>query len=297
MRKITLVSLIILVSISVADAQRKKKRTSFSIRKKPNYQYELVGSLGATNFLGELGGADQIGTNGLKDLELPLTRPAVGLSVRYKFMPSISGKLNLNYGVIRGDDQLTQEYFRHRRNLHVKSPIVELSFQAEFNFLREEKGHIYRIRGVRGLKRKEKALYVFLGGGGVYFNPQAKYTDGNWYNLQPLKTEGVSYSRITGVLLGGAGFRYAINKIWGIGVEMGLRKTFSDYLDDVSTGYASPASFNGDEKGIYFSNPNSTYHPEVGEQRGDPTDKDSYMFAMITVGYKVMYRKRSRSKF
>ena len=298
MRRLILLTLLFSFICICADAQvkRKSKRPKF-VRKKPAYRYEMVGSLGVGNFLGELGGADQIGTNGIKDLEYVLTSPAIGVGLRYKFERYVSTKANLNFGIVRGDDKLTQEYFRNRRNINFKSPLIELTVQAEFNFLREQKGHIYKIRGVRGLKHKEKQLYCFGGGGAVYFNPRGKYTDGSWHNLHQYQTEGVNYSRITGVLLVGGGFKYAVNRYWGLGFEMGMRKTFTDYIDDVSKGYADPTLFTSNPKAAYFANPGKDYFPIVGEQRGDPTDKDAYMFATFTVNYKIMYRKRSRSKF
>lgn len=306
MRKLLLFTLLFCTIASVADAQ-KRRRGNFN-RKKPPYRYELIGSLGATNFLGDLGGANQVGTNGLRDLEIALTRPALGMSVRLKLQQYFSVKGNFYWGILRGDDKLTQEPFRNRRNINFKSNIFELSGQVEFNFIKEQKGHVYKIKGVRGMSHKDRQIYLFGGGGGVYFNPKGKYSNGAWYALQPLGTEGQGitgtkkYSRITGILVVGGGARFAINRYWGIGFELGMRKTFTDYMDDVSTTYPDPAIFNGNPKAIYFSNPTDQSVPDncypcIGEQRGDHTDKDAYMFGVFTVGYKVMYKKRSRSKF
>ncbi|MBI4931884.1 MAG: hypothetical protein HY841_14065 [Bacteroidetes bacterium] len=301
MRKILLFILLFSIIASEADAQHKRRRSTFG-RKKPPYRYELIGSLGASNFLGDLGGANQVGTNGLKDLELVLTRPALGAGIRFKVQQYFSVKGNIYWGILRGDDKLTKEYFRNRRNINFKSNIFELSGQVEFNFIKEQKGHIYKIKGVRGMSHKDRQIYLFGGGGAVYFNPKGRYTNKAWYALQPLKTEGVTYSRLTGLISLGGGARFAINRYWGVGFELGMRKTFTDYMDDVSSNYADPAIFNGNPKAIYFANPADQNRPDVcypciGEQRGDHTDKDAYMFGVFTVGYKVMYRKRSRSKF
>ncbi|MEK6615749.1 MAG: DUF6089 family protein [Bacteroidota bacterium] len=296
MRKFLFLTLLLCIIVSIADAQ-KRRRGGFS-GKKPPYRYELIGSLGAANFLGDLGGADQIGTNGLKDLELVLIRPTLGASIRIKAQQYFSVKTNFYWGMIEGKDKLTKEYFRNARNLNFKSNIFELSGQVEFNFIREKKGHVYKIRGVRGMSHKERQVYLLGGAGGVYFNPKGQYLNGSYYALQPLHTEGVTYSRITALLFVGGGTRLAINRYWGVGFELGMRKTFTDYLDDVSTNYPDPAIFNGDPKAIYFSNPTTgTCYPCIGEQRGDSKDKDAYMFGVFTVGYKVMYKKRSRSKF
>lgn len=307
MRKLAVLILLFSMIATVADAQKRRKRTTFG-RKKPPYRYELIGALGATNFLGDLGGANQIGTNGLKDLELALTRPALGLGMRFKIASHFAAKGNFFWGIVRGDDKLTTEPFRHTRNLNFKSNIFELSGQVEFKFSKDQKGHVYQIKGVRGMKRKERDLYLFAGAGALAFNPKGKL-DGTWYKLQPIGTEGQGlipgikkYSRITGLVALGGGFRLALNRYWGLGFELGMRKTFSDYIDDVSTTYPDPAIYNGNATYAALANPSDPAsenycYPCIGEQRGDHTDKDAYMFGALTIGYKVMFKKRSRSKF
>lgn len=308
MRKLLIFILLFSFIASVADAQSRRRKRSRSIRKKPAYRYEVIGALGATNFLGDLGGANQIGTNGFKDLELALTRPALAVGIRMKVVPHVSVKGNLFWGILRGDDKLTKEPFRNTRNLNFKSNIFELSGQVEFNFSKEQKGHVYQIKGVRGRKSKERDIYLFGGGGVAHFNPMGKYNN-TWYKLQPIGTEGQGfipgskkYSRFTGLITVGAGFRLALNRYWGVGFELGMRKTFSDYIDDVSTYYPDPAAFNGNPVSEALSNPSNPEsfaycYPCIGEVRGDPTDKDAYMFGALTLGYKIMTKKRSRSKF
>lgn len=304
MRKLLVFTLLLTFIFSAADAQgaKRRKRGSFG-RKKPPYRYELIGAFGASNFLGDLGGANAIGTNGLKDLELALTRPALGMGMRFKVASHFAAKGNFYWGIIRGDDKLTQEPFRHARNLNFKSNIFELSSQIEFKFSRDQVGHRYQIKGVRGMKRKERDMYLFAGGGAVYFNPKGLY-QGKWYTLQPMHLEGQgivpgkkTYTRITGLISVGGGFRLALNRYWGVGFELGMRKTFTDYMDDVSTTFPDPAIFNGDPVATYLSNPSGNAMAPELDVRGDHTDKDAYMFATFTVGYKVMYKKRSRSKF
>ena len=164
MRKFLHITLLLCLISFFADAQARRRKSTFN-KKKPPYKYELIGAIGATNFLGELGGANRIGTNGVNDLELILTRPSLGLGIRYKVAPYFSAKGNLFWGIIRGDDKLTAEPFRNNRNLNFKSPLLELSAQLEFNFMREQKGHVYKIRGIRGMKHKDRQIYLFGGGG------------------------------------------------------------------------------------------------------------------------------------
>jgi hypothetical protein len=51
------------------------------------YRQEISFGIGASNFLGELGGANQVGTNRLRDLEFSLTRPTVKVGYRYMITP------------------------------------------------------------------------------------------------------------------------------------------------------------------------------------------------------------------
>ena len=73
MRQVLLISILLLLIPSFFQAQTWKRQRT-----------EYVFALGATNFLGDLGGADQIGTNGLRDFEPSATRFGVGLGYRYQ---------------------------------------------------------------------------------------------------------------------------------------------------------------------------------------------------------------------
>jgi hypothetical protein len=65
-------------------------------------------------------------------------------------------------------------------------------------------------------------------------------------------------------------------------------------MDDVSTTYFDPKALIGGQYGIAASlaNPtnNSLHYSNAtfpGVQRGDPRDKDAYMFAVITLYYRL----------
>jgi hypothetical protein len=306
MQRIILILLLLtLVSLDAA-AQRKKQRFLDKC--------EVTYGFGFTNFLGELGGANQIGTNGLRDLELILTRPALNLGFRYRKNPYLSFKTNVTYGRVSGRDSLTLEPFRRNRNLSFRSPILEWSIQAEISFLqlRSTKSR-YKLQGVRGRSGIDLNIYGFAGVGIFYFNPQAKLGN-RWWALQPLGTEGQGisatrekYKRVSVCIPIGFGFRVPLNdKNWTIGFEFGMRKTFTDYIDDVSTTYFSPTLIL-DQYGPVAaalsnrSNPNSPdFIPGsavTGQQRGDPTDKDAYMFGIITLNYRLKAGKSVLPKF
>lgn len=320
MRKLLL--LILLVSPLLVSAQYKKpkvkKANNFSLAAKSKVRKEYIIGIGAANFLGELGGANQIGTNFVKDLEFSATRPSVALGMRYKFKPRWAVKGGFYYNLVSGSDALTQEPFRNNRNLNFRSNIFELSVQGEFFFTKEQSGHIYKIKNAKGMKTYDYQGYLFLGIGGFYFNPQAKY-HGSWVNLQPLGTEGQGlpgggkkYSRVALCIPYGIGGKYAIDKDWSVGLEIGIRKTFTDYIDDVSTVYYDNAAiYNArGEVAAALADPSLHNFPEslggdatgykqsaTGQKRGDSTHKDAYMFIDLTASYKVPYRRRTRSKF
>jgi hypothetical protein len=107
------------------------------------------------------------------------------------------------------------------------------------------------------------------------------------------------YSKIQLCIPVGIGFKYSFDRRWGIGLEYGIRKTFTDYIDDASKTY-----YNNDQILIQHgaiaanladkSDHEFPYITAPGEQRGDPRDKDSYMFAVISINYKL---RTGRSAF
>ncbi|MBU0488331.1 MAG: hypothetical protein KKA07_06140 [Bacteroidetes bacterium] len=269
---------------------------------------EYVFGLGATNFLGELGGADQIGTNGMRDLEFPATRPLFNIGYLYKLSNNGAVQLDFSYGKLSGNDNLTQEPSRSFRNLHFRSPIVELSGKYQLSVTTEKKGHVYKLKGVKGWKNIQITTYAFAGLGLIWFNPRAQGPTGVWYSLQPLCTEGQGiyptrkkYSRLQPVIPLGLGIKWMVDRNWLVGLEYGLRKTFTDYLDDVSTTYPNRQYLMAKmgPESVYFSDPSSSnsdtdpYQPtSYNQQRGDPSDKDAYMFAVISLRYRVRYTQR-----
>jgi len=271
-------------------------------------RYEVYYGTGATNFLGELGGANREGTNFVRDLEFSMTRPLLQLGMRYRILEALSTKVMLSYGWLRGDDALTLEMYRSNRNLHFRSPIVEFSGQLEYSIIREKQGHRYNLRRVRGLKGFKTNTYFFVGFGGLYFNPRAKY-EGKWYSLQPMGTEGQGlvptrekYKRVTMCIPYGIGFKYGLNRRWNIGLEFGVRKTFSDYLDDVSTTYYDNTLIQNANGNVaaYLADPSDGTHPSwtaAYQQRGDAKDKDSYMFLSINLTYKLNTTRQGLPKF
>jgi hypothetical protein len=308
MRRKVILIVVLLIPL-LADAQFRRKR----------YKYELSFNVGGTNFLGDVGGADQIGTHFLKDFNYQVSRQVIAIGLRYKTNRYWAIKGDLWWGQVGGDDALTQEPFRHNRNINFKSVILELSVRFEGYFTKEQQGHLYRLKNVHGMKRKDIQAYFFAGIGAFYFNPKGKYIDGQYYALRPLHTEGEglpggskTYYPVSVCIPLGLGAKFAINQQWSIGAEYGIRYTFTDYIDDTGGKY-----YNNDQirshygpVAAYFADPSLSRYPNEpgqttslwqsapGQERGDSKYRDAYMFLTLNVNYKIPYsRRRTRSKF
>jgi hypothetical protein len=298
--------------------KRARTSTNSFANKKKKPRPEFIVGVGAANFLGELGGANQVGTFFVRDLEFKATRPSAQIGIRYKFNNRIAIKGGFYYQLLNGSDKLTKEPYRMNRNLSFRSNIYELSLQGEFFLTKEQQGARYKIKNAKGMKNYDFQAYLFAGVGGFYFNPQAQY-HGNWVNLQPLGTEGQGlpgepkkYSRFSVCIPYGIGLKDAINKDWAIGLEIGIRKTFTDYIDDVSTNYYDNAAIRAarGDMAADLADPSLLHYPAElggnatgawqsapGQVRGHPKHKDAYMFINITASYKIPKKRRTRSKF
>lgn len=309
---IFLLSMILLPSI--ADAQRWKR-----------FRRQIVVGGGVTNFLGELGGGNSTGREGLADLDFAATRPSLLFGYRYQVNNFFFLRSNIQWGILRGDDQYTEEKYRNGRNLSFRTGFFELNAMAEFYLIQNAQGNLYRLRGVRGRRGLQMDLYLFAGVGFMYFNPKAEY-EGEWVALQPLGTEGQGlpgqkekYNRTSFTIPYGIGVGKSLDRYWAINLEFTMRMVFTDYIDDVSGDYygrkeliaAKGGSSNPEavkagalsDRNIYHETIGdiSSYTPttqvEPGGQRGNPDDNDSFMTGMLTISRKIVKRRRSRPKF
>lgn len=276
-----------------------------------------------SNFLGDLGGGNDIGRDGIVDYDFKSNLPSIEINYGYRFSGKFSAYLKLNYGYLKGDDAFTEETYRNGRNLHFRSYFFETSLLAKFDLF----GPTIKKNSL-GKVRKSKVsfnFYILAGAGYMFFNPKAYY-NGNWVNLQELGTEGQGlpgmaspYQLSTLVLPYGFGFGKDFNRRWSFNAEILFRATFTDYIDDVSTDYYGREalikakmdmgqSLETATAAAELSDPN-TYgltHPELGiktdadlkgEQRGDPSDNDSYLTVMFTLSRKINFLRSNRRAF
>ena len=244
---------------------------------KSSAQYNELGILGGwSSYQGEL--ADHL-------FKTEMNHLAGGIFFRHNWDRHWSWKLSVNYGRISGDDALSSSPFNRDRNLSFYSNILDISPLIEFNFFPYETGNFYY----------PFTPYLFTGISIFHFNPKASLGN-NVYELQPLTTEGEKpYKRLNIAIPIGGGLKFSIGRL-GIGLEVGARRSYCDYLDDVSTVYPNPVSLLADKGQTavllsdrsFTSRDSSILVPSsFRKQRGNMQDKDWYLFGGITLYYRL----------
>lgn len=233
--------------------------------------------LGGSNYQGELK-VNRFSTVGFGR--------AVGAIYRNQFSNLFAVRLGISSGLIMGDDAKTGVT---SRNLQFMSYIHDGYGAVEFRLWNHD--------------RFKLVPYGYAGIGVFHFNPFVHYGDKNQrVFLQPLGTEGQGlpqypdrkmYNTTQVFIPMGGGLLYPLGEKWILGVEARFNKTFTDYLDDVSTNYALPdvllqgrgqlavdLAFRGDE----ISN---LRYPTNESIRGNPNNKDWFYYVGITLGINI----------
>lgn len=175
--------------------------------------------------------------------------PSIGGIIRYNLKPKWTIRGTVIYGTLMGDDAYATDERRRKRNLSFFSPVTEISIVPEFNMTG------YRIRS----KDMKLSPFAYAGLAIFKFNPMAERSNGQVVALQPLATEGQGslvyqeannftdvrrrYALTQVSIPLGVGLKYAIGWNINISFEISARKTFTDYLDDVSKTYVQPSVF------------------------------------------------------
>ena len=203
---------------------------------------------------------------------------------------------DFSFASIGADDKFSKSSGNQIRNLNFKSNILEFTLMAEYNIL--------------DLFENGWTPYLFTGVGLYAFNPYSYDSAGQKTLLAPLRTEGQGlpgfpdrkpYKTLQLNIPAGVGIKYALSDDIHLGAEFGIRKLFTDYIDDVSTTYVDKdvlfnaygpktvaMSFRGDE---LLHNPYN--YPPQGAQRGSPKYKDYYYFAQVRLSIRLNWFEES----
>ena len=315
--KITLFAIVAMGSVATASAQAKKK-----FKGKP---IEAGFTLGGSNYFGDLSKTVAIGETHLMG----------GLICRFQYNDFLTLRGNAVYGAISGDDKNFKddiafthtdaadapiEITRGQRNLNFRSDILEFSAIGEWNLLGYEESTRTRpytpflFAGIGVYKFNPKSQFFYMDGvrdptGALIHNAQLQQFDGQWIELQTLSTEGQETTKfndrkrynLTQVSIPlGVGFKQQVDDYWAYGIEFGVRKTFTDYLDDVSIDYVDDQIVGGangylaaamKDRSSELTNPNTGLPYErfyMGNPRGSMKGSDYYMFLNFTLTRKIM---------
>ena len=225
------------------------------------------------------------------------TKPAIGITGNYDISTRVTLRGGFTFGTVAGDDKYNRESVSFR-NLNFKSKISEFSLLGEFN--------VFSLDAIRWTP------YAFGGVAIFHFNPYTSDSTNEKIFLKPLSTEGQGiagydakpYSLTQLSIPLGGGIKYSISDNVRLGFEVGLRKLFTDHLDDVSTTYADEAdllaargpqavdlAYRGDEL------PGGQPYPAKGAQRGGAKEKDWYYFTGLHVTFRLGAGGGGRGKY
>ena len=188
---------------------------------------EVGFGLGTFNYTGDL----------VRKYDFSFSKPAATVFYRSNLSKVVSFRAGVTGGLIGASDRRPIDAFAQERDASFDIFLLEASTVLEYHFLdwRDEK-FLHRF-----------SPYMF-GGLGLFF------MSGN-------EDKPAEYSNVQMAIPIGAGVKYILNPKWYMAVEFGIRKTFFDYLDNVSD----------EDSGV------------KNYQYGNPFDNDNYFFFGISL--------------
>jgi hypothetical protein len=245
--------------------------------------------LGAIHYAGDLNQKFAIPNNIGPGASLIIQRNSV--NTRWGWRTAFSA------GRFSAADRFSKDDYQINRNLSVRTFVAEVSSQIVFNFFP------YEIGGKTPGMSFPFTPYIFTGGSFYYFVPKAEL-NGTYYKLRNMDTEGQGTSvyqrkRAAAIQFAiplGLGFKASLNKRMGIGIEWGLRKLYTDYLDDVSMSYVYPpvllrergpeAAALSDRSLNLIVDEDENYS-NFNRQRGNSRTKDWFSFVGVTLVWRI----------
>lgn len=189
---------------------------------------EVGFGLGTFNYTGDL----------VRNYNFAFSQPAATVFYRHNVSKVISFRASLTFGGLSANDsQAPMDAFAIKRNASFDIFLSEISGVYEYHFLdwRDDR------------RRLRFTPYLFAGLG--LFSISGT----------PSKTE--QYSSVQMAIPFGGGIKYVLNPKYYLSLEFGVRKTFFDYLDNISDGDPSFKNY----------------------QYGNKFDYDSYYFLGVTL--------------
>jgi hypothetical protein len=255
---------------------------SFSVNaqlSKKNKSHELGMMMGGGYYIGELNPHNK---NMFRNSSI-----SGGLSYRNNLTRRLGIKLSAIYGNVEYWDKNSSDPWMVNRNLNFRNRFYEFSAVGEVNYFD------YQMNS-------KDWISPYLFGGIAYYmmNPEG-YVQGSWITLQTMATEGQGTNtgnqyRLNSISMPfGAGLKVNIKGALGFSLEWGIRKTWTDYFDDVSTVYTDPKTLLSQQGQLSVTMADQSIISERGldsnqsMQRGDPANKDYYGFLMASLNIRL----------
>lgn len=188
---------------------------------------ELGFGIGTFNYTGDL----------VRNYDFAYSRPAATVIYRSNINRIVSFRASVTGGKIEASEKPI-DVFAAQRNASFDIFLLEGSMGIEYHFLNWKDGKV------------PMRFTPYLFGGLALFG-----ISGN-------DTKPAEYSNVQMSVPFGGGFKYIVNPRWYVALEFGVRKTFFDYLDNVS-------DFKDQAQKNY--------------RYGNPNDTDTYYFLGITL--------------
>lgn len=235
------------------------------------------------------GGINYQGDLQPNSLQFQHSKFAAGLIFRKPLNRWFTARAGISSGTIDAADKWNRDDLKSR-NLSFSTVIKEAYLGLEINVLDMSAGRF--------------TPYIYGGLAVFHFNPYAYDKNGVKTYLKPLSTEGQGLPQypeqkpyqLTQICMPfGGGIKFALSDGLNIGLEFSQRKSFTDYIDDVSTNFidgsvlqqekgakAVEMAYRADE--LPGGRPNFPVH---GDQRGTPSEMDWYYLFGATVEMKL----------
>lgn len=245
-------------------------------------------------------------------LETKGLKPSVGIITRYTPSERFTFRLSAQYGSLEGrDDWYEDPNSPNRRNLSFRSNLWDFTSAVEINLVpmvaKKSSGvYPYIFTGASVFRFNPEAQFIYEPGSAMesYLTPQLygqlADRDGEYVELQPLGTEGQEttefndrkrYALTQIAIPVGGGLKFKMNHKWTLGVEYGVRFTFTDYIDDVSGTYVEPVRLNSQYGAMSAAMSNRSPQFEAatleGTPRGNPNKNDVYGLLGISLTYRL----------
>lgn len=203
-----------------------------------NCQNSEIGVLAGTSYyIGELNPSVQV---------INKIRPALGVFYRKNLSKRYALRFGANYAMLSATDNLSATELSQFRQLSFSTNLLEGYGILEFNFIPYQ---------INNYATSSFTPYVFIGVAGFWVHPTVEGDA----NRETAKADVIAPSMPFGL-----GFKFNFVRNLGLGIEWGMRKTFTDQIDGLSENYVS------------------------GYQLSNSQNNDWYSIIGITLNYKIL---------